>query len=196
MFVLNYERSSQLQLYFIKKLPSEISSSFLLPYLSSRCVCLGTRVFRIVWWHEGLPGCVPMGRVTSPCTAGLPLQCMWFRVTLCLCWWVTFFRSVHGWHVCSGSIPQSLQTFLERLVQKLIVQGLIISYWKILFLYCAVLKWLKVIDFFFFFLLGGWHGAVKPRADTSFFIRKKKCRFLTWKIFFFVLNRKSASHLF
>lgn len=39
--------------------------------------------------------------------------------------------------------------FFRKVIQKLIVQGLVILYCKILFLYCAVLKWLKVIGFFY-----------------------------------------------
>lgn len=44
--------------------------------------------------------------------------------------------------------PTEPVDFFGKVIHKLIVQGLVISCCKILFLYCAVLKWLKVIGFF------------------------------------------------
>lgn len=47
MAVLKNERSTQLQLYFIKKLPGEISSNFLLPYEQQLCVS----------WNKSVQNC-------------------------------------------------------------------------------------------------------------------------------------------
>lgn len=76
---------SKLQLYFIRKLPIEVHSRFLLPCLSSSWVCLRTSVFSSVLVAEWLH----LAQQDGP-------RCAHDAVSLCLCWWVSFFKLGHG----------------------------------------------------------------------------------------------------
>lgn len=157
-------------------------------HMISSCVCLGTRVFRIVLMAWG-PGCVHMGRVTSPCIAGLALLCTQFRVILCLCLVSQFFQECVWLEGTFRNYPTEPVDLFGKVSSEAHSSGfchLILQ--DALPLLCSF----KIVKSDWFFYQGGWHRTPKPRTHKGFFISKKKHGFLTWKRFVFILNMKSA----